>query len=151
MSVFGQIGQRNQRPVFSRLSVAAQQITGIDPQKDMLPSVGKRSELEKDLAQSFCIYLPILKSFVQAGPFTLKQWRERQFGKTVRGRFTAQRVHRIKQRIARLLETAIHLVTKLVQYVKVHLSNAPFGVDTWNITRFGNPPQGWVAFLAPLV
>ena len=70
MGVFRQIGQRNQRSIFLSLGIPAQQIARINAEKDVLSCIGKRSKLDKDLAQPFRVNLSILKGFVQAGPFS---------------------------------------------------------------------------------
>ena len=151
MMTVGQIGNRDHGAICRRFGLRTEQIAGIHAEKHVLSRAGKWGELDKDLAQSLALDLAVFKSFIDAGPFPLEKRRERQLRKAVSCRFTAQRVHRVEQRITGALKTAIDAVTKLVQYVKVHLGNAPFGFDTWNITRFGNPPQGWVAFLVQLV
>ena len=71
------------------------------------------------------INAPIFKGFIQAGPLPLEAGRERQFGKAMSIRLRQEGVRRIEQGIGCSLKTALDLVTKVLQYVKVHLSNAP--------------------------
>src|SRR5439155_17702438 len=67
----------------------------------------------------------IFKGFIQTGPFSLEKWRQRQMGKAVGRGFCGQGIDGIEQGISGASETAVDLVTKFVQYVKVQLSNAP--------------------------
>ncbi len=121
----GHIGQGNQRAICRRFGFPAVQVAGIDSQKDVRTRPGKRCKLDKDLAQLLSINLAVLKRFIQAGPTSLEKRRERQLGKAVGCRFTAQSVYRVEQRIACLLETPRDRVTKFVQRVKVHREHAP--------------------------
>src|SRR5205807_7248340 len=116
----------------------AVQATGVHAEKDVLARLGKRRELNKDLAQPLSHDLAVLKGFIQTGPPPLEQRRERQLRKAVGQRFTAQGVHRVKQCVACSLETPIDRVTKFVQRVTVHLENAPpCFLVYWNITPSG--------------
>lgn len=151
MSLFRRIGDWHQRSVLRRLCLRAIQIAGINADEDVLTATLKLREVHKHFAQPIFVDQAVFKGFLQTGPFSLEQRRERQFGETVGSGFSAQRIDRVEQSITSSLETTIHPVTKLLQCVKVHPSNAPFGCDTWNITRFGNPPQGGVAFFVQLV
>jgi len=63
-------------------------------------------------------------------------------------RFCHQGIYRIEQGIFGPQETAIDIVTKLSQYVNVHLSKLPFWFDDWNFTQSGRPPQGWGPFVS---
>jgi hypothetical protein len=63
-------------------------------------------------------------------------------------RFRHQGIYRIEQGIFGPQETAIDIVTKLSQYVNVHLSKLPFWFDDWNFTQSGRPPQGWGPFVS---
>src|SRR3989454_895314 len=119
------IGNRNQRAIGRRFGFPAVEVAGISSQKDVVPRAGKRSKLDKDLTQLLGLDPAVLKGFIQARPSPLEHRRERQLGKAVGRRFTAQRVHRVEERIAGLLETSVDRVTKFIQRVKVHLENAP--------------------------
>src|SRR5205823_6911837 len=121
----GHIGNGNQRAIWRRFGFPAIQVAGIDSHKDVLPCAGKRSKLHKDLAQLLGINLAVLKGFIQARPTSLEQRRERQLGKAVGGRFSAESIDRVEQRTACSLEAAKDRVTKFVQRVKVHWEHAP--------------------------
>src|SRR6266699_2249573 len=64
----GQIGNGNQRAICRRFGFPAIQVAGIDSHKDVLTCAGKRSKLDKDLAQLLGINLAVLKRFIQARP-----------------------------------------------------------------------------------
>jgi hypothetical protein len=66
-----------------------------------------------------------LQRFIDAGPASLKEHRERQFGDTAGLRFTQQGIAQIEQGIGTAFKTGIELLTKAFQCVKVHPSNAP--------------------------
>src|SRR2546425_3589286 len=121
----GQIGKGNQRAIGRRFGFPAVQVAGIHSQKDGRTRPGKRCKLDKDLAQFLSINLAVLKGFIQARPTSREKRRERQLGKAVGCRFTAQSIDRVEQRIACLLEAPRDRVTKFVQRVKVHRENAP--------------------------
>ena len=113
------------RAIKDAIGFGAKQGTGIHSQKDMLTGARQWGELHKGFSQTVKVNLAILEGFVQAGPPTNEEWRERQLRKALRCRFARQRVYRVEQRIRRLLETAIDPVTKFVQSVQVYLRNAP--------------------------
>jgi hypothetical protein len=75
--------------------------------------------------QALPIDASIFKGFIQTGPCSLKERRERQLGKAVGRRFGGQGINGIEQGIGAAAETAVDLVTKFIQCVKVQLSNAP--------------------------
>jgi hypothetical protein len=81
--------------------------------------------LDKDLAQFLDIDLTVLKRFIQARLTSREQRRERQLGKAVGCRFTAESIDRVEQRTTCSLEAAKDRVTKFVQRVKVHWEHAP--------------------------
>ncbi len=137
MRVLGHIGKGNQRPILGGLGLRAVQVAGVHPQKNDFTCLGQWREVHKDLAQSLGIDLAVFQRFVQAGPGPLKKRRERQFGEAARSGFTGERIHQIEQGVFRVAKAVVHPVTKFLQCVKVHESNAPeFG-------SFGyiTPPQ----------
>jgi hypothetical protein len=137
---FGQIGDRHQRAICCRLGLRAIQVAGVHTQKNNLPCLGQRREVQKHLAQSLGIDPPIFQGFVQAGPGPLKKRRERQFGKAARACFAGQRIHQVEQSVFRLPKAAVHSVTKFVQCAKVHRSNAPdFGLFLDTLLHLSNP------------
>ena len=78
------------------------------------------------LTQPLDVDPSILQRFIHAGPPTLKEHRQRQFGNTVGLRLTQEGIAHLKQRILAPFKAVIHLLTNLFQCVKVHLRNAPF-------------------------
>ena len=88
--------------------------------------VGRPQQIpHKDLAQPPLVNLPVFEGFIQATPASFKGGRERQFRERVRLRLGQQRIHAIEQGVSRSVKTAVDLLTKALQCVKVHLSNAP--------------------------
>lgn len=137
MGMLRQIGDGDQRPILPSFALRAVQVAGVHAQKDELPWLRQRREVHKDLSQPLRVNLTIFQSFVQTGPGSLKKRRERQFRKTACACFTGEGIHQIEQGVFAIAKAAVHSVTKSVQCVKVHESNAPeFG-------SFGyiTPPQ----------
>src|SRR5260370_20627491 len=93
---------------------------------------------------------PICKGFVQDGPLPLKAGRERQFGKAVGPRLRQERIGGVEQRIGCSLKTVVDGVTKVLQCVKVHPSNAPT-IRLGEHYSFGPSSARGMAFLASLV
>src|SRR5258708_6870076 len=78
----GQIGDGNQRAICRCFGFPAIQVAGIDSQKDALTCAGKRSKLDKDLAQFLGFNLAVLKGFIQPRPNALQYMRGSKHGKT---------------------------------------------------------------------
>src|SRR3989440_116652 len=138
--VLGQIGDGNQRAILGGLGLWAIQIAGVYAQKHDLPCRWQWREVHKELAQSLGIDLAVFQRFVQTGPGALKKRRERQFGEAAGCGFTAERVHQIEQGVFGVAEAVVHPVTKFVQYVKVHASNAPEFCSCGYITPLQQSP-----------
>src|SRR5437588_1867759 len=138
--VLGQIGDGNQRAILGGLGLWAIQIAGVYAQKHDLPCRWQWREVHKELAQSLGIDLAVFQRFVQTGPGALKKRRERQFGEAAGCGFTADTVHRIEQGVFGVAEAVVHPVTKFVQYVKVHASNAPEFCSCGYITPLQQSP-----------
>jgi hypothetical protein len=137
MRILGQIGEGNQRAILGCLGLGTVQVAGVHSQKNDLPCRWQWGEVHKELAQALGIDLAVFQSFVQARPGPLKKGRERQFGEAAGGSFTRERIHQIEQRVFGIAKAVVHAVTKFVQCVKVHPSNAPEFVSFGYIT----PPQ----------
>ena len=60
--------------------------------------------LHEDLAQALHVDAPILQRFVDAGPTTLEEGRQRQFGQTARLRLAEERIAQSEQRIPTALK-----------------------------------------------
>src|SRR5712692_8386839 len=101
-------------------------------------------------AQPVVVNAPILKRFIQTTPAPFKEGRERQLRKRVRLRLGQQGIHRIEQGVCRSLKTAVDLVTKALQCVKVHASNAPF-LELQKHYSLGQSFANWTAHLPTLV
>lgn len=99
--------------------------TGIDANPEPITLCGFGHVARQHLAQAGLIQLTILKRFVDASPFALKPQRLRHFWQRFGRRFRAQRVDGIEQSVFCFQEAIVHLLTKLLQCVKVHLSNVP--------------------------
>src|SRR5205807_1323823 len=99
--------------------------TGVQAQEQPLSLRWWRQMGHQHAPQALPIDASIFKGFIQTGPFSLEKGRQRQMGKAVGRRFCGQGIDGIEQGISGASETAVDLVTKFVQYVKVHLSNAP--------------------------
>src|SRR5579884_627032 len=140
--VLGQIGDGNQGAILGRLGLGAVQVAGVYSQIHPLPGFWQGREVDKDLAQLLGIDLAVFQRFVQAGPTALKKGRERQFGEAASSHFTAERIQQIEQGIFGLAKAVVHRVTKLVECVKVHVSNAPPLSSFGYITPLSNPCPG---------
>src|SRR2546423_4162378 len=95
------------------------------PRKTYSPVPGSAANWTKTWRSCSASILPSIPGFIQTGPTSREQRRERQLGKAVGCRFTRERIHRVEQRIACLLEAPTDRVTKFVQRVKVHREHAP--------------------------
>src|SRR5579884_41832 len=121
----GQIGEGNQRAILGGLGLGAVQVAGVYTQKHELPCLRQRREIHTELAQALGIDLAVFQRLVQTGPGSLKKRRERQFGEAAGSRFTGERIHQIEQGVLAVAKAGVHPVTKVLQCVKVHPSNAP--------------------------
>ncbi len=97
----------------------------IDPHPERLPGIGWGQKSREHLAQPLLVNLPVLHPFIQAWPLTYKQRRQRQFWERAGTIFGQQCIDGVKHRVFGLPETAIDLVTKRLQYGKVHMEHAP--------------------------
>src|SRR5579883_2597660 len=140
--VLGQIGDGNQRAIRGGFGLGAVQVAGVYPQKNPLPCRRQGREVDKELAQLLGIDLPVFQSLVQAGPAALKKRRERQFGEATGCPFTGERIHQIEQGVPGVAKAAVHPVTKVLQCVKVHQSNAPQFDAFGYITPLSNSCKG---------
>lgn len=104
--------------------------------------------MHEDISQIVLSNPSIFQSFIHARPVALKPQRLRDFWQRFGLRFRHQGIYRVEQGIFGPQETAINIVTKLSQYVNVHLSKIPFWFDDWNFTQLGHPPRGWGPFVS---
>src|SRR5450631_297298 len=139
MGILRQIGDGDQRPILCSFALRTVQVAGVHAQKDELPRMWQRREVHEDLSQPLRVNLTVLQGFVQTGPGSFKEWREGQFGKTACACFTGEGIHQIEQSVFAVSKTSVHLVTKSVQCVKVHESNAPEFASFGYITPPRNP------------
>ncbi|HYB00161.1 MAG TPA: hypothetical protein VED37_08075 [Ktedonobacteraceae bacterium] len=123
--VLGQIGDGHQRAILGSFSLWTVQVAGIHSQQNDFPGCWQGREVHKELTQALGIDLAVFQRFVQAGPGPLKKRRERQFGEAAGSAFTGERIHQIEQGVFGVAKAVVHPVTKFVQCVKVHESNAP--------------------------
>jgi hypothetical protein len=137
--VLGQIGDGNQGAILSSLGLGAVQVAGVSSQKTHLPCRRQGREVHKELAQALGIDLAVFQCFLQAGPAALKKRRERHFGEAAGCRFTSERIHQIEQGVFGVAKAVRHPVTKCVECVKVHPSNAPQFDAGGYITPLSNP------------
>src|SRR6266581_2164248 len=137
MRILGQIGYGNQRAILGGLGLRAVPVAGVYPQKNDLACRRQWREVHKELAQSVSIDLAVFQSFIQTGPAALKKRRERQFGEAAGSGFTGERIHQIEQGVFGVAKAVVHPLTKFLQCVKVHESNAPEFASFGYIT----PPQ----------
>ncbi len=99
----------------------------IDAQPNWLVCRFPRNQcLHEDRTQALYVDASILQRFVDTWPATLEKDRQRQFGQAACLRLAEQCIAQVEERIPTALKAAIHLLTNLVQCVKVHLSNAPW-------------------------
>src|SRR5437667_5653167 len=100
--------------------------TPIDAQPDrLICRCVLKQGLHEDRPQALGVDTPILQRFIDAGPATLEEDRQRQFGQATCLWLAEERIAHVEQRIPTALKAAIHLLTQTIQCVKVHVSNAP--------------------------
>src|SRR6266702_1853261 len=126
LAAFQQVRLVDYAAIWRGLRLGALDTGGINAQPDPFSVDWPQQILRKYPAQPLLVNTAVFKGFIQAAPAPFKPWRERQLGKRVGLCLGQQCIHRIEQGVSRSVKTLIDLVTKVVQYVKVHLSNAPF-------------------------
>ena len=118
---------------------------------DRDPDLGIGWQIGQDLAdtqrsQLVEIHLPIGQRRINTGPLPLEKGRVREFRQRAGLRLTQQSVTHAKQGIGSALHTAVDLLTKRFQCVKVHLESAPLAFClAWNNTPSGNLLQEVIA------
>src|SRR5439155_528067 len=123
------IGHVEHAAITAAFGLQSRHATTIQTQPDRLVyRFALQQRLYEDRPQAFHIDASILQRFVDAGPASLEEDRERQFGQTACLRLAHERVAQVEQRIGTAFKAVIHLLTHLLPCVKVHLSNAPFDV-----------------------
>ena len=126
LATFGQVGHVDHRAIGRGARLGALDTGSIDAQPHLFSGDRPQQILHKHPAQALLVNASVCKGFIQTTPAPLKVGRERQLGKRLGLRLGQQRIHGIEQGISCSLKTVVDLVTKLLQCVKVHLSNAPF-------------------------
>src|SRR5260221_138686 len=145
LAALGQIRYIDHAAFPCGLGLGALDTAGINAQPQPL-SVGRQGQVAgKDLAQGLLIDAAIGKGCIQTGPAPLKAGSQRQFHQRLSTWVRQERICDLKEGITCSLQTGIHFVTKALQCVKVHPSNAPYWVFYY-ITRFGTLPQGRAPF-----
>src|SRR6266699_3498091 len=107
------------------------------PRNTISPAWGSGAKSTKSWRSRWASIWPSSSASYKAGPAALKKRRERQFGEAAGCGFTRERIHQIAQGVFGVAKATVHPMTKCLQCVKVHQSNAPeFG-------SFGyiTPPQ----------
>ncbi len=125
MRVLGQIGHREPTSDQRQSQLPGDTDCWYPRPKTRSHPVGAVAQVHKDLAQALGVDLTIFQGFVQTGPGPLKKGRERQLWKATRSGFAGERVHQVEQGVFAVAKAAVHPVTKVVQCVTAHGSNAP--------------------------
>ncbi len=115
-------------PICRGHRIRTRNLARIDPNPQPLASIRFGQVANEDVPQVLFINTTILKSLIQARPFSFKPERLRHFWKRFGLGFAHQGIHGVEQRISTSRKTVIDIVTKLSQYVNVHLRKAP-----WNL------------------
>src|SRR6266567_1380032 len=122
----GQIMHMLRAPIRRGDRLRASYATGIYPNPQRFFWAGIGQIPGKHFLQVVLVYHTVFQCLIQAWPLTLKMRRQRQFWERLRSIFGQQGVNDVKQSIFGSSKTAICIVTKCFDCVKVQSGHAPF-------------------------
>src|SRR5450755_326200 len=148
-----QIRQVDDGPICAGPSTGPGKIASVqsNPDRLILPTIGKQ-HAHPNRSYLLDIDASIFQRFIDAGPLTFKEGRQRQFRQRLCLAFTQQGITQVKQRISSSFKTFIKRLPNVLQYGKVHYVSVlclVFFVAK-NFTSLGSLWQARAAFCFPL-